>query len=179
MPFLLIALTVLSAAAFWYFRMRDVGQAAGDIVDQAQRVRGAYRRRQFRQKVGSSPINAVDDPVLAATAMLVALAALSASPSGRLSEKAEAAIKSEMRAIMNVAEIDEAFTFAKWVADHAADPNHLSLKFSKLWLTELNATERADLLAMASRVAEVEGPPSILQRDALVRLKDRLGLTRP
>jgi uncharacterized tellurite resistance protein B-like protein len=172
MHILLGFLTLLGVAAYWYFRMRDVGQAAGEIVDAAGRVRGAYKRKQFRKKVESSPIAAVEDPVAATTAMLVALASMD----GRISPEAEAAIKEEMRSIMKVGDPTEAFTFAQWVADHVIDPNDLSLKFSKLWLSKLTPAERSDVYAMAMRIVALDGPPTDLQAESLKRLKDRLQL---
>jgi hypothetical protein len=116
-----------------------------------------------------------DDPAAAATAMLIALAVRS----GRLSERAETAIKREMREVMGVAEVEEPFTFAFWLAEQVNDADDLSLKFKTLWLTKLSADERADLHAMASRVAAVDGPPSDAQRASLLLLKDRLGLVGP
>lgn len=174
MPVLLALLGALGAAAFWYYRLRDVGRAAGEVVDAAQRARGAYRRKQFRQKAESSAIDAVDDPAAAAVAMLIGLA----SERGSLSRAAEEAIKAEMRHVMGLPNIVETFTFAKWVADHAMDPNTLSLKFAKLWVSRLDEAQRADVYAMAGRVVAADGAPTHGQIGALKALRDRLGLTR-
>jgi len=173
-PIILAIVAALGAFAVWYFRLRALGQVASEVIDGAERARGAYRRKRFRAKAESSPIAAVEDPAAAASAMLIALAA----PEGRLSERAEAAVKREMSAGMGLADVEEAFAFARWVADHADDPNHFSLKFAKLWRTKLTTEERADFYAMACHVAAADGSPTALQRESLVRLKDRLGLVR-
>jgi hypothetical protein len=175
MPVLLAILGALGAAAFWYYRMRDVGNAAGEVIDAAQRVRGAYRRRLFRQKAESSPIEAVKDPAAAAVAMLISLA----SERGGLSLAAEEAIKAEMRHVMGLIAVDEIFTFSKWVAGHTTDPNILSLRFARLWTEDLQPSERVDIHEMAKRIVEVDGSPNDAQLSALRTLRERLGLTRP
>lgn len=175
MPVLLAILGALGAAAFWYYRMRDVGNAAGEVIDAAQRARGAYRRKRFRKKAESSPIEAVTDPAAAAVAMLISLA----NERGSLSTAAEEAIKAEMRHVMRLAAVDEIFTFSKWVASHATDPNILSLRFAKLWKENLQPSERADIHEMAKRIVEADGAPNDAQLSALRALQDRLALTRP
>jgi hypothetical protein len=174
MPFLIGILAALGAAAFWYYRMRAIGRMAHEAVDAAQRVRGAFRRRRFRSKVESSPFAAVDDPAAAAAAMLIALA----GPDGRLSPAAEEAVRDELRRIVAPAGLDETFTFGSWLAGQATDPSDISLRFAKLWMGALTAEERAELHDMASRVVATAGEPTDLQNVALLRLKDRLGLTR-
>jgi len=174
MPILLAILGAIGAAAFWYYRLRDAGRAAHEVVDAAQRVRGAYRRKRYRAKAESSPIEAVDDPATAAVAMLIALA----SERGTLSPAAEQAIRADMQQVMGLSRVDETFIFAKWVAAHATDPNNLSLRFSRLWLAALQPEERADLYAMAARVAEVDGEPTAIQVNCLKTLGDRLALTQ-
>ncbi len=174
MPAVLAFLAAVGAAAFWFYRLRDAGRAASDVIDSAQRIRGIYRRKRFLSRAESSPVASVDDPAAAATAMLIALAA----SRGQLSPTAEAAIKDEMRTTMDQSNVDEAFTFARWVADHANDPGDLTLRFAKLWMSTLQPSERADLHAMASRIAAVDGDPTDLQIGCLRALKMRLGLTR-
>lgn len=174
MPVLLAIVGALGAAAFWYYRLRDVGHVAGELVDAAQRARGAYRRKQFRTRAESSPIAAVDDPAVAVVALLIGLA----SERGELTIAAEETIKAEMQYVMGMPQIVETFTFAKWVAGHATDPNTLSLRFAKLWIARLDETQRADVYDMAKRVTEADGEPTPGQTGALKALRDRLGLTR-
>lgn len=174
MPALLAVLGALGAAIFWYYRLRDMGHAAGEVVDAAQRMRGSYRRKRFRMKAERSPIEAVDDPAAAAVAMLIGLA----NERGELSIAAQEAIKAEMEHVMGLTNIVETFTFARWVAGHATDPNTLSLKFSKLWIASLEPSQLEDIYEMAKRVIEADGEPTQGQIGALRALRDRLGLTR-
>jgi len=174
-PVLVAILGALAAAAFWYYRMRTVAHVADEAIDAAQRLRGTFRRRRFLRKAESSPVEAVEDPAAAAVALLIALA----SCRGPMSPVAEEAIRAEMRDVMALPKADETFIFARWVADHANDPNDLVRRFSKLWLGALQPSERADLLDMASRIAAAEGGPTAEQTGCLRLLRERLGLTRP
>ena len=174
MHVLVAVLAALGAAAFWYYRLRALGGAARDVVDTARRVRGAYRRRLFRNKVESSTFASVDDPAAAAAAMLIALA----GPDGRPSAAAEEAVKEELGRILAPGALAETFTFGSWLAGQGTDPVDLSRRFAKLWTGALTAEERAEFFDMASRVARADGEPTDLQTVALLRLKDRLGLTR-
>jgi uncharacterized tellurite resistance protein B-like protein len=174
MPALVLFVTVLGAAAFWLYRLRDLGHAAHGAIDTAQRLRGFYRRYKFRKQAELSPIASVDDPAAAGVAMLIALA----SARGALSDQAEAAIRHEIAFSMLLPRVDEVFTFARWVADHASTPNDLSFRFSGLWTGALSEEERASFLHMATRIVAIDGDPLPAQAEALRRLGDRLGLSR-
>ena len=175
MPVLLAVVGALAAAAFWYYRLRTVAHAADEAIDAAQRLRGTIRRKRFLKKAESSPVEAVEDPAAAAVALLISLA----SCHGRLSPAAEGAIRAEMSGVMGLPEPDATFIFARWVADHARDPNDLVRRFARLWLTALQPSERSDLYDMAVRVAEADGGATPEQVGCLRLLRERVGLTRP
>ena len=174
MPFIIAALGALLAAAFWWYRLREAGRAANEFMDFVQRLIGAHKRKQLRTKAESASLGAFTDPAAAATAMLIALAA----PSGALDTPAEEAVKGEMRRVMGLKDVDETFTFGRWLAGEVSGPDDVSLKFAKLWMSALSTSERFDLYGMASRVACANGEPDEARRQALARLKRRLGLTR-
>jgi hypothetical protein len=165
MHILAAILSILGAAAFWFYRMRAAGRAFSKIGDAARRI---------RNRAESPSLAAVEDPGVAAAAFLISLA----GSRGSLTPEAEAAIKAQMRDVMALSDVDEAFVFARWVADHVHDPGDLSLRFSRLWIDHLEPKERADLYEMASRIAAVDGQPTDLQIGCLRALHVRLGLTR-
>jgi hypothetical protein len=172
MPFLIALFGILGAAAFWYYRMKNIGHAAGEIIDVAQTAKGAWNRRQFRKKAEGSVITAIDDPVTGAAVMMVS-ACLERGP---LMPATDAAIQEEMRTVMGVSDPTEPFTYAKWAAERVSDANDVSRKLAKLWMEKLDPDERNDLLAMVSRVMRVEGEHTQQQRVVLQRLRERLGL---
>jgi hypothetical protein len=154
--------------------MRYLSQTAAEVVDSAERLRGAYRRRQFRKKADAAAIDAISDPRTAATVMLVALA----SVDGPLSPEAEEKIKGSMRCLMGVDNPDEDLIFAKWAAADVADLNSLASRLSRVWNARLSAAERRDLYDLAAEVAALEGPPDATAASALRHLENRLGLVR-
>ncbi len=70
----------------------------------------------------------------------------------------------------------ETFAEAEYAARGVYDPNHVSLKFTRLWLATLNDREKRQLIAMTRAAAAVKRAPSLLQQDAVMRLQTRLGL---
>ncbi len=172
MPFLIALLGILGAGAFWYYRMKNVGRAAGEIVDVAQTAHGAWRRRQFRKKAEGSVITAIDDPITGAAVMMVSVCL----ERGPMTAATEEAIQSEMRDVMGLAKPLETFTFAKWAADQVMDANDVSRKLAKLWIDRLGVEERFDLVEMVGRVAAIEGEILPQQRIAIQKLKERLAL---
>lgn len=140
MPVLLAALGALPAAAFRYCRLRDMGHAAGEILDAAQRVRGGYRRKQFRKNTQSSAVEAVDDPATAVAMLIVA------SERGALSVAAAEAIKAEMKHVVGLTNIVETFAFAKGVAGHATGPEHPVVEIHEALVGGPRAVPRARYL---------------------------------
>ena len=172
MHFLLGILAVLGAAAFWWYRVKYISEAAGEAIDAAERVRGAYNRRKFRNKSQGSVLTAIDDPVTAAAAMMVSVASLE----GPLSSACEDLIRKHLATVSSDHNVEEEFVFAKWVSENVVDPNNISLKLSGLWTKTLNIDERRELLSMVRQVASVDAEPSTIQLDAIARLADRLGV---
>ncbi len=151
MPVLLSILGVLAVAAFWCYRI----QASSRLTDES--------------------VRAIEDPAVAAAALLIALA----SRGGPMGPAAQSAIRNEMRDVMAMPKVEESFNFARRVANHVKDPSDLVWRFSGLWMDRLRPFERAELYDMASRVAEAYGGPTDEQAGCLRLLSERLGLTRP
>lgn len=166
-------LALLGGAAFWWWRVKMIGQAANEITDAAGRAVGKYKRYKFRKKVEDSPLEAVDDPLAAAVVMMMAVA----RERGPLLETTEQAIARELKSVMHVADPTEVMVFAKWVTGHVTDSNNVSTRYAKLWLAQLNRGEREDFLAAVERVAEAEGPVVPAQAAVISKLRDRLALT--
>jgi uncharacterized tellurite resistance protein B-like protein len=152
--------------------MKYMGQAAGEIVDAAERARGAFRRRQFRKKADASTIDAIDDPRTAAAVLLVAIA----SVDGRMSDKQETAIRDAMRQTMGVENPDEELIFAKWAAADVVDLTNLIARLSKVWTAKLTLAERLELYDLAKKVSALENEPDEATLSSLQRLRDRLGI---
>ncbi len=160
MPVLLAILAAFGAAAFWYHRLRDPGQAGGDAIGAAQRARGV-------------DITAIDDPVIGAVVMMVAIC----RERGPLTPATEAGILHEMQTVMGVEKISTPYARAKRAAERVADASDAGRRLSTLWMEKLDHHERADLLAMVSRVVALDGPPTPVQEAVLRKLEETLALT--
>lgn len=175
MHILSLILAVAGVAGLFLWRAQSTARAAKDIVEAAETVQGAYRRHRFRTGADAAPLRAVEDPVVAAAAMLAAIA----RQRGRVSRAAEEAILRELKETIGAAEAREILDQALWLSDQVIDPNTLSRTYAKLWRTRLTATERGELAAMAARIAAVDGPPNGVQQETLTWLRERLDLNRP
>ena len=164
-------LGVVGALTFWYFRLKQLHGAASEVVDVADRVRGALRRRSFRKKTEGSPLTAIDDPVTAAAVMMYAIATVDGAPGNA----AEAVIRNELARIAPGADIEELLTFAGWAARQVDDPDNVSLKLAGIWRRTLTSGERKDLYAMTERVADC-GEQSPIKSNALRTLGSRLSI---
>ena len=102
-----------------------MGQAAGEIVDSAERARGTFRRRLFRKKADAATIDAIDDPRTAAAVLLVAIAS---ADGHRMTDAQEATIKDAMRKTMDVENPEEGLVFARWAAADVVDADTLFTK---------------------------------------------------
>jgi uncharacterized tellurite resistance protein B-like protein len=174
MHVLVAILGVLGLGAFWYYRMKSVSGAAEEIIDVAERARGAFRRKRFKNKAEAATIDAIKDPRTAATVLLVAIA----SADGRMSDKTEAAIREAMKTV-EVEKPEEELIFAKWAAADVVDLNNLVSRLGRVWVEKLDLDERRQLYELAVRIASVEREPDDLMLSALQRLRDRLGLATP
>jgi len=80
MPFLLGLLAVAGAAYFWILRARNAAEMTHELLDVANDVRLAARRFGFRRRNNTHPTEAIDDPLVAAGAVVVAFLELDDYP---------------------------------------------------------------------------------------------------
>jgi hypothetical protein len=167
-------LGLIAAAAFWYWRIRAVGEVASDVHDVAGRLWGKHKRKKFLGKVNDSPLEVIDDPATAAVILMNVIA----NEDGVPGHIAEAAIKNEVEHSMGISDSMEILTFGKWTANHAPDSNTVILRYGKLWSENLTVKEREDLLSMISRICDLPGATSPAASKTLrqTKLRQRLGL---
>ena len=163
---------ILGIAGVWYWRFKAAKETADEVTDMAGRAWGKWKRYKFRKKAEASPVEAVDDPVAAAVIMMMAIA----SEEHPLTPAAETAIRDEVVKSMGIADPTELMVFGKWVASHVEDANNVSLRYAKLWVRDLSADERGDLVKMVRRVAAIDGEVTARQQHKITKLVERLGL---
>ena len=112
MHILIILIGLMGGAAFWWYRVRYLSEAAGEFADAVGRVRGSIRRKQLRKQAELSPLAAIDDPVVAAATLIVAVA-VEGVP---MTPVRENAILAAISGIASAKKADEAIIYGKWAA---------------------------------------------------------------
>ena len=165
MHIILLIVGVLGALAFWWFRIKQIGQAGSEALDTAQRARGYLRRRDHARKGDFSPVTAIDDPVVAAAT----LAAFVAGDDGWPRARAEAG-----RVLADVATgqaVEEALGYADWAHRQIANEARAIDVLTDMLNGWLNRGERDTLRALVDRAAARGGDGADARAD---RTKARL-----
>jgi hypothetical protein len=172
MPFLLAILGLMGAAAFWWYRIKFMSEAASEAADAIGRVQGQLRRNKLRKKAAIAPVSAIDDPVTAAVTVIMAIAAENMPVSAAL----EQAIRAEAGVIAgSQKKLDEAVIYAKWATDQVADVPTVIDQAAKLLASKLDASEKDELMDMLARVVPPRERQANYAKHAR-RLRRRLGL---
>lgn len=171
MPFLLAILGVLGAAAFWWYRMKAMNDAAREVADVVGRVQGSIRRKKLRKQAALSPLTAIDDPVVAAATLITAIV----SENGPVLPQREAVIRSVISEIADKKKTDEAVVYAKWAAAQIDDTTIVIDKLAPFLRERLDMAERNDLLQMVNRAAQGGEKKLEIADQRILRLRQKLG----
>lgn len=171
MPYIIALLGLIGGAAFWWYRLRVVKDAASEAVDAAGRIRGAYRRHRIRTKNEMAPLTAIDDPITAAATVILSIVSED-DPAGEVRVEA---LSSELARVSDAGRAEEALIYARWAIGEVVQTTTVIDKISPFLRTALNDAEKADLLAMLDRVAGTGAMP-VQYRDRVSRLRVKLGM---
>lgn len=168
MPILLGLIGFLAAGLFWVLYMH---RTAKGLKELDRDTKGAQRRAAsaIRNIVGT-PLERVRDPRLAAVILMIQLvrtgSPVTASEKTKILEFMEAPLAFEN--ISSAFEQAWRYTQQRTPFSQVADP------LIPLLRQKLEVNERAELIAMLNQVASAHSAPSELQREGIVRLKNRL-----
>jgi len=172
MHILLIVVGALGAAAFWWYRLKVMHDAAGEVADAVGRVRGNMRRKKIRRQNELSPVTAIDDPVTAAATLIASIM----SDDVQLRSAREDALRKEIAAIAAEGKLDEVLVYAKWAAEQIDDTQVVIDKLGPMLANRLDENEKQGLLDMVRRVAMADGEPLPMLEPRMRRLRQKLGL---
>jgi uncharacterized tellurite resistance protein B-like protein len=171
MPFLIAILGVMGAAAFWWYRMKAMNDAAREVADVVGRVQGNIRRKKLRKQAALSPLTAIDDPVVAAATLITSIV----SEDGPILPQREAVIRSVISEIADKKKTDEAVIYAKWAAAQVDDTTVVIDRLAPFLRERLDVAERNDLLQMVNRVAQGGEKSLEISDQRILRLRQKLG----
>ena len=113
MPAILAFLALLSAAAFWMYRMRGAADAASELMDVANDVRLAARRFGFRKRNNVHPVESIDDVNVAIATLGVAYLELDGLPTREGQIALGRGLQNELGASLSDAE--ELVVLGRWL----------------------------------------------------------------
>ena len=170
MPVILGLLGLISAIAFFIWRMKDAADASREIISTADDVRGKVHYWWFRRNYNKHPLQLIDDPREAAVAWMVALA----QDDGVVSEAELAEIRTQMVATLGIETPVEMLARARWAVRDLRNLDFCASKLMPLLRRKLGRHERSQLLDMLEAVANADGPADDAHAAALARWRAEL-----
>ena len=147
MQILGLIITVLVGISVWWWRLKRVKEMGDNVIDAAERFRGAQRRKKIAEQTGFSPITAIEDPVTAAATFIHIVIGRDVWP------MAHGRVKARLAELSNDNLANEAVTYAEWAVRQPV-PEDKALKLLTDMLRErLTLEERQDLAAMLEDAA--------------------------
>ena len=155
MHIIIAVVTLLGAAALWYWRVKAAREAGGEILDTANDVRLAARRLMYKRKHIVHPADSVDDPRLAASGIVVAVATMDTP----ISQAEITALTNACQSTFDVTEREalDIVSFGRWVSGQCNTNGEAVRRLSKVVLKTAGVDAGADLIAMIQEVATADG----------------------
>jgi len=179
MALILAIISILATASFWWWKMKAIRDAASDVVDLAGRVKGEYKRKKFRQAAASSPITAINDPIIAAATLLCEIATTDIPNIGA---QEQTIIRKQICRITDEKAANEAVIYGAWAVRSVSDISLVILRLGGFLRDRLNPKEKEQLIDMIVEARRDIIAQLPIQVDATVferglqQLKKRLGL---
>ena len=177
MHIVLGVLAALGAVAFFIIRANHAAQATRELGEAAADAGGFIRRAFWRRRTNVDLVRAIEDPRLAATVMMCAVA----KSDGDFTEREGEVILERMASMLELegAEADEMLVHARWLTNDMKDLSAFLRRAAKAVETRCTAAEKAELIELLGVAAAADGAVSDIQRDAIERLQRDLGLIQP
>lgn len=172
MPVTFIVIVLLVAGVLWWYRRKMIKEAADDVADVLGRVRGSVRRERLEGKDEMSALTAIDDPVVAAATLILAIA----TDGPRMTREREQALGEVIAGVAAQSRADDAIDYAKWAAGRVDDAGVVIDTLTPLLRERLDEAEKSDLITMARRVATAGGPPLPMLETRMHKLRQKLGV---
>ena len=175
MHILIAILSALAVVAFIIIRIGQVARASREIGEVASEVKGLVRKKRWQGKLNPDLVKQIDDPRLAATVMMCAVA----KSDGEITERQRGVILQRMGRYFEMAEAEaeDMLAHARWLASEVKDLSSFLQRSSGTVRAACTQREKGDFVDMLTALAAVEGPASDIQADAIERLQRRIGLS--
>ena len=173
MSFLLALVAAIGAVGALLWRINMAADATRGLADTAQDLAGLKRRWQWGRRANVNPLTLVDDPRMAAVALMTAIA----QADGAMTAAERTAImRQAMEHFSCTSKIaEEMLSYARFLVGDTRDPANVFLKLQPLIVKSCAEKERGDLIAMLRAVAAADGPAADNERAAIDQMERDLG----
>lgn len=172
-------LVLLCIAAIWYWRVKAARQTSAEVVDVGKDarkdVRLATRRLMLKRGGQAHPTDTVDDPRLAASGIIVAIATMD----GPISQAEIARLKRLAQETFEITEREalDILSFGRWIAGQCMTNAEAVRRLSKVVLRTAGPEAGPDLLRMIREVATADGGElGEEERDAIGTVRRTFGM---
>lgn len=145
MPVLIALLGLVATAGFWAWRLRMAGQALNDVAGLAGDVMAAARRLGFRRRANVHPVDSVDEPALAISAIGLAFLDLAAMPTAEQLATLRGAIAARLS--VSAVKAEEMVIVGRWLVSECKTADAAVTRLTKR-LYRLDQAGFAPLLAV-------------------------------
>jgi uncharacterized tellurite resistance protein B-like protein len=175
MHIIVALVTLVGVLAVWYWRVKMAREAGGEMLDAANDVRLAARRLMYKRKHDVHPTDAVDDPRLAASGIVVAVATMD----NPISQAEIATLTQSCQETFDVTEREalDIVSFGRWIAGQCTTNGEAVRRLSKVVNATAGIEAGPDLIAMIEKVATADGSPlGSDETDAIDTVRRALGM---
>lgn len=164
---IIIAVLGAVAAAFWAFTY--FVNAANEGREAIRDAKGVIRRGKWNRRVDQRLIENLSDPREAAAILAYQIAQYD----GAVTERQREAMTQDMRDTFqaDAETADGLFAFARMAVGEINDAGNSVRKILRPVVDVCTGDEKADLIALLERAAEVEGAPNDMQRRLVAEVR--------
>jgi uncharacterized tellurite resistance protein B-like protein len=172
MHILLGILAAVGVIGVIIYRLVLVAQAGRTVAEAAGEAHKFVRRTHWRYKRDGDPLDPVDDPRVAAAAILAAVVEVRRV----MNADQEAKVIVALRRAFEVSQSDagEFLAEGRWLAKDAANLDVFMGRLTPVILAATTETERAAFADLVEDTIAAGGPATDLQKDAVARLRGKL-----
>ncbi|MEZ5778397.1 MAG: hypothetical protein R3E44_08550 [Paracoccaceae bacterium] len=120
MPIIIGLIGAVTVAFIWIMRMRNAAEMTHELAGVAQDVMSAARRLGFRKKYNTHPVESVDEPHLAISAIAIAFLELDGLPTA---EQQDALLRSlQSHTGQGLKDAEESLILGRWLVNESNGP---------------------------------------------------------
>lgn len=164
---IIIAILGALAAAFWAFTY--FMSAANEGREAVRDVRGVIRRGKWNRRIDKRLIENLSDPREAAAVLLYQMAAYD----GHVTDRQYQTIVAEMREAFQADEetAEGLYAFGRMAVGEINDAGNNVRKILRPVIEVCTGEEKQQLIDLLERTAEIEGPPTDMQRRLIMEAR--------